>query len=398
MNKKPHTDYKWAIVDSVNLINSDDWNGVEGAKNVYLGIPYLTAIELSQKGIIEFRYLILYKNKLPVAIAVVLLLPFFIKLEVESELHNRIIKSLKSRLKLLSGTPLATCGSPFACGQNGFTFTNEIDQEQAYYMLAQAFKEIAELNPFNQKPDLLLVKECWPMSLPYSKKLCNKGFTNFEIDYNMVVPIHPLWNNFDDYLNSMITKFRTKAKSAYKKSAPLEAMEMTAKDIRRNGKKIVDLYHQVVDKSAFSFGNLDENSFVSLKENLKDAFIVKGYFLQDELIGFSTAFVFNNIMDANYVGLNYAKNQEFGIYSRMLYDFVDSAIKARCTELRLGRTAEEIKSTIGAVPIAMKLYLKHNNHLKNALLSNVLAQMKPSEYEHRQPFKKAFENKLKWTL
>jgi hypothetical protein len=76
-----------------------------------------------------------------------------------------------------------------------------------------------------------------------------------------------------------------------------------------------------------------------------------------------------------------------------LYDFVDEAIQAGCTELRLGRTAEEIKSTIGAMPVNMTLYLNHGNILKNALLKPILCQIKPTEYPHRFPFKKTFESK-----
>lgn len=391
--KNNSTAYQWVIKKSITDINEQHWQSIQAGLNIYLTPEYLAAIEISLQHELDFRYCLVYKNEKPVAIAVIVLVPFYIKPQVESKLHRHLIKLVKSHLKILKGTSIATCGSPFACGQNGFMFSEKINADEAFNILAQTFGKINQHAPFEQKPDLFLVKECWPNSIQDSDKLADYGFRDFMIDNNMVIKISSEWKNFDDYLNCMITKFRTKAKSAYKKSASLIVKDLTLDDINTYAEKIMLLYTQVVDKSEFSFGILNHQSFSLLKKNLGKSFIIKGYFLENELVGFSTAFVFNKIMDANYVGIDYSKNQAYSIYPRMLYDFVEAAIQAGCTELRLGRTAEEIKSTIGAMPVNMTLYLNHGNILKNALLKPILCQIKPTEYPHRFPFKKTFESK-----
>jgi predicted N-acyltransferase len=391
--KNKSTSYNWVIKKSIADINQQHWQSIEAGLNIYLTSEYLSAIEISLQNELDFRYCLIYKNDIPVAISVIVLVPFYIKPQVESALHKHLIKLVKSHLKILKGTSIATCGSPFACGQNGFMFSEKISSAEAFNILAETFNEINQHEPFEQKPDLFLVKECWPNSLQNSNQLADFGFRDFMIDNNMVVKISDEWKNFDDYLNCMITKFRTKAKSAYKKSTALMVKDLNLDDIKNHAEKLIELYAQVVNKSEFSFGILNHQSFNLLKKNLGKAFIVKGYFLENELVGFSTAFVFNKIMDANYVGIDYSKNQAYSIYPRMLYDFVDEAIQAGCSELRLGRTAEEIKSTIGAMPVNMTLYLNHSNILKNALLKPILCQIKPTEYPHRFPFKKTFESK-----
>jgi predicted N-acyltransferase len=385
--------FNWVIKKTIADISLPDWKSIETGLNIYLTPEYLAAIELSLANELDFRYCIIYKKDIPVALAVIVNVPFYIKPQVESALHKHLIKLVKSHLKILKGTSIATCGSPFACGQNGLIFSDKISADEAYTLVAKTFSEINEQAPFHQKPDLFLVKECWPNSLQDSNKLDDFGFRDFMIDDNMVVQISKEWKSFDDYLNCMITKFRTKAKSAYKKSAALIVKDLTHTDINKYADELTELYTQVVDKSEFSFGILNHQSFSLLKKNLGKSFLVKGYFLEEKLVGFSTAFVFNNIMDANYVGIDYSKNQALSIYPRMLYDFVDEAIQAGCTELRLGRTAEEIKSTVGAIPVNMTLYLNHNSILKNALLKPILCQIKPTEYAHRHPFKKTFESK-----
>ena len=105
------------------------------------------------------------------------------------------------------------------------------------------------------------------------------------------------------------------------------------------------------------------------------------------MVGFSSSFLFNSILDANYVGINYEFNQEYAIYQRMLYDYVELAIEKRCSELRFGRTAEEIKSSVGAIPVPMKLFVRHKNPIANRILKAIVSTIKPSQYELRKPFK-----------
>ena len=51
------------------------------------------------------------------------------------------------------------------------------------------------------------------------------------------------------------------------------------------------------------------------------------------------------------------------------------------------RTAEEIKSSLGAEPVDMKLYAKHKNSVSNKLIKPFLESISPSEFELRKPFK-----------
>ena len=95
------------------------------------------------------------------------------------------------------------------------------------------------------------------------------------------------------------------------------------------------------------------------------------------------------------MGLDYDFNKEYSIYQRMLYDFVDLSIKIKAPELRLGRTAELIKSSIGAEPVDMKLYVRHINTISNKLLTTFISSISPKEFELRLPFNKDFHRSLK---
>ena len=114
----------------------------------------------------------------------------------------------------------------------------------------------------------------------------------------------------------------------------------------------------------------------------------KGYFLNQELIGFATSFIQENAVEAFHVGFDYSYKKSHNIYQRMLYDYVNLAINKKVSELRLGRTAETIKSCLGAQPVEMKLYVRHRNSISNTLLKPFADIISPNDFEIRNPFKK----------
>jgi hypothetical protein len=92
-------------------------------------------------------------------------------------------------------------------------------------------------------------------------------------------------------------------------------------------------------------------------------------------------------LDGNFIGLDYDYNYEYAVYQRMLYDFIKHGIERGVKYVKIGRTAEEIKSGVGAEPVEMKFYAKHRNKVTNAILKPFVQKLQPSEFELRKPFK-----------
>ena len=63
-----------------------------------------------------------------------------------------------------------------------------------------------------------------------------------------------------------------------------------------------------------------------------------------------------NNLDAHFVGINYEYNREYAVYQRMLYDYIQIAIENRLQQINFGRTASEIKSSVGAEPQNLTIY------------------------------------------
>lgn len=384
-----YNELKLSFYDSADLVNKADWNRVTGEKNIYLTLEYLSGLENAMTGEIEFRYIVFYDKFLtPFAVAYFQLIHLAEKGLKYREIFCRIADRIKNKLIESIDVKVLLCGNIFACGENGFAFTSDIEAKEAYHLLAVNMDRIAQEKEEKRQVSFGIVKEFWPSSTEQSKILIDSSFKDFMIDVNMVLKIQPTWKNMEDYLGAMNTKFRTKANGVFKKSSALKMVNFEAKDILKHIIKIVELYQSVLANAEYKFSELSGKAFVNFKQKLNNQFIFRAYFYGEKMVGFSSAFHFGNVLDANFVGLDYGFNKDLAIYQRMLYDFVALSIELGATELRLGRTAELVKSSMGALPINMVLYAKHRNSISNKLLSPFISSISPSKFELRSPFKK----------
>ena len=88
------------------------------------------------------------------------------------------------------------------------------------------------------------------------------------------------------------------------------------------------------------------------------------------------------------MGMDEGKCKPIHLYQHMLYDVISHGMENRFHRLHFGRTAPEIKSTVGAVPSPMYGYVKHFSPAFNYLMVRTFtARLKPKEYIIRDPFK-----------
>lgn len=382
------TFFTFDLKTSIASVNINDWQEVVRDRNIYLSINYLTALEQSMASKMDFLYTIIYdKTGKPVLVGVFQLVTFLYK---KKEDHSRFLKHFSTDSDGNLSMNMLVCGNVFADGENGFLNTDAVSTAEAIDQIVSVTKKIKKDENTGKKISVILFKEFWPDSTKYSDLLKEHKFKDFMIDVNMVLPIHPQWKSMEEYLFSMKTKFRTKAKAVFRRSNMLELRSLDHREILQREKRIKELFQNVAEKHSYSYGFIDPLAFAAFKEKLGDAFCFKGVFNENVLIGFSTAFFHKGLMEANYVGLDYSVNQKLAVYQRLLYDYVDQAIHKQVSELQFGRTSELMKSSLGAEPIDMTLYAQHKSAIPNIFVASILNLVSPSDFELRQPFKSKF--------
>ena len=374
------------IVSSITEIDQEKWCQVAGNKNIYLTFNYLKALEDSMKEEMNFYYSISFNQKdEPVMVSAFQVVTF-----ADKKVQNptNILSKMGNCKTGIFKFNVLVCGNVFSDGENGFSHSESLSKKDAIDEMVIVSKEVKkQTKTTKRKASLVLFKEFWAKKDSYGKLFKSRSFGEFRMDVNMILPIHKKWNSFEDYLFSLKTKYRTRAKSVYKKSKNIVVKNLSSKEILNYSSEIEVLFTNVADKSSFSFGRIKSLAFAKLKENLGENFLLRAAFLEDELVGFSTSLLNNGILEANYVGINYELNYEKAIYQRLLYDYIEQSIILNIKELHLGRTSELIKSSLGALPENMNLYAKHNNTIHNFMMKPIFHFISPSKFELRKPFK-----------
>ena len=95
----------------------------------------------------------------------------------------------------------------------------------------------------------------------------------------------------------------------------------------------------------------------------------------------------NDSLDAHFVGIDYSLNKQLAIYQRMLYDYIQIAIKQQLKVINFGRTASEIKSSIGATSQDLTCYIRHKKTIKNKFIKHFLSYIETKPFKQQKPFK-----------
>lgn len=373
-----------AFFESIEQV-PESWGVLASSQSLFLSTTYLKSIESVMKDQMSFRYVMFFKDAKPVAIASFQI----ITIDTNTFETNCFIKKERLFGKVLDQVNIRCLinGTLFGSGEYGFAYSSNLSDKEAYEALAKGVKKLCVLEEAKEKIHIIMVKEYFPKSKKASDNLIEYKYRGFKMEPNMVLDIREEWNTMDDYLASMSAKYRKGAKTAFKKSKEVISKGLSLLEIQKYQPELKQLFAEVQSKAKRKLGTLDIQTFVELKRNMSEKFIVTGYFLNNEMVGFSSAFVMEDKLDANYVGLNYDYNRSHSIYLRMLYDLVELALRYKVKKLYFGRTAGEIKSNLGAKSVDMECYVRTKNSVSNKIIKPFVKRISTPDFVERNPFK-----------
>jgi hypothetical protein len=376
--------YITTLYPSIELIDSAIFEEVNPDKSVYFSKPFLKAFELSNPQI-EFKYITISNaKKNTVALALVQV----INLSVEGTLKNiKVASFVRKFLSLFfcnEYIKIMFCGNIFLSGEHGISSSNSISKNEIMIQLGTALDAVAA----NTKPlHAIFIKDFKGESLKNTRQFLNFGYSEIKVEPNMIIQLQPEWKSFEDYKNILKSKYRVKANKADSTSSTLNTRLFTEHDFETYKDELQALYQNTIANASFNAQVLNLNTYIYLRATFKDNFIVKAYFLEDKLVGFLTALVNKNTLDAHFIGLDYELNKSHAIYPRILNDYVRLGIEKQVSSINLGRTASEIKTTIGANPLELSCYIKHKNPFLNSLIKPFFKRIKVKEFRQHSPFK-----------
>ena len=366
------------------------WNHLV-VHDVLLEYNYLKALEVASPKNITLYYLGVYKSDHLVGVAVVQHVQLYLK-EMFRDRNSHFLKVFFQQCisAVLKGNILVV-GNITHTGQHGFFFDpKKISRDEFQHALLHGISKI-ELIVAQQKKKIrfVMLKDFFEdTDFVNPDTLKHQKWHRVAVQPNMIMSLSDSWNSNEDYIAAMHKKYRDRYKRAKKKLNGIICREMDLNDIMINSKQLYQLYLNVSNQAKFNTFVLPEQHFYVYKLHLKEHFRVFGYYLNGKLIGFFTLILNYTQLETYFLGYDSKNQQTHQLYLNMLYDMAKFGIEHGFKRIVYARTAMAIKSSVGAKPIPMLLYVKHKNQLLNAVLKPLFRFMKPAaDWEERHPFK-----------
>lgn len=391
--KKLIDDHSFSIYDKAASL-PEEWEEANGQHNFFLTKEYLHAIEILHDSYISFRYVLVYRNDSPVFAAYFQINDF--RADVFGEILQEQLQDIQSkRAKLFEHylghkkdsvvMRLVTSGNNFISGEHAFCYKH-ISRKAAFALLEEVSEVVGKSLKLRGRISATLVKDFYEKELPKGQ-LLDDDFIEFAVEPNMVVHIPEKVGSINEYIALFSKKYRNRAKAIFRCSEGVEKKELSLAEIKKHNASIYHLYEQVFERAKFKLVKLSYDYFTEMKKRFEKEFVMHGYFMDGKLVAFSSSYVLEDRVEAHFIGIDYSQNKDLECYQNLLYDFIEIAIEYKKPLLQLGRTASEIKSTVGAKAEPLICYIHPQNTVSKLILKPFISFLQPSEWTPRNPFK-----------
>lgn len=395
-----------ALYQSIHDILPELWEHLLPADNFFLTRPYLTAFEDGCCSVLDFFYAVFTRNNTPIALAIFQLSDIkggdhlrirdHHKADVEASPNHSWCDSIRRTIKqrVILGVNqlsfrLLVGGNVHITGEHGFYFNPEqLNPSEAYSLLDEAVKLILQYEAEQGRGvSLMLLKDYGPNTIQDAQNLFSHGYREIKALPDMVLRLRPNWNTYDDYLADFSSKYRVRAKSYAKKSSQLLRQNLDLADLTAQIDRFYPLYRQILNNADINIAFATPQYFVELKRCLGDNFTFLAYYLADKPVGFISMIHTPTHTEAHLTGYDEQYNRQHAIYPAVLYDIVQESIARKSPKITFGRTAPEIKSTLGAVGIHYNTFLRHRIGAANLFLAKLVDNLRQDDWTPRHPFK-----------
>lgn len=363
------------------------WDQV-AVENIFLQTHYLKVLENSAPTNMRCFYIGIFEDTELIGVALAQYLDLN-KLEsfgerdkcIKTYVRNFIFKNFASHVLFL--------GNNMITGQNGYAFSKTVDFKCISDLLLDCSAAIIKY--FKQKNITIHIVSFKDFYEHCSEELKKFGFATvyeFKTQPNMIFELPKHWQNNEDYISAFSKKYRDQYKRAHKKADGIAIRELSLEEITSYEERIYELYHHVAKNAPFNTFFLAKSHFSVFKKNCGDRFRLTGYFWEEKLIGFHSLLLNGNVLETYFLGYDEQIQKEKMLYLNMLYNMTQFGIENQFKKIIFGRTALEIKSSIGAEPVMMSGFIYHTNTWINKLMPKLFPQLEPSlAWQQRHPFK-----------
>lgn len=353
---------RFAVAERLSHLDAAAWDALTRDAGVFLRRGFLSAFEAAAPDNVSPRYALMYLGDEPVAALHLQL----VRIEGRSALPFTGVAQLVDERALVLGN-LA------AWGETGVAMAKGVDVELVW---REALRLVDRLRRFERSEGVVnvaFIKDA--MGAEDADALRKQGYQRAPSGPDMVLACDAAWTGFDDYLASLASKRRRAVKKVTEdlEAAGYRTQRLTLEDLERHEARLDALYGQVWANADVRPLRLSGRFFVELQRRLGDDCVVTGLLRDDSLDGFGVSLRSGETCVGYYLGFD--RSVDAPLYLRLLGSIIETGTAWRCTRISMGRTAEEPKARLGAVPGASGLWVKHRTPPLNWAVGAVLGSL-----------------------
>lgn len=374
---RPRRKTRYVLAEGIDLLDTETWDALTRGRSLFMQRPFLEAFERAGPANIELRYALLFLEGRPAAALALQLVGLEGRTAVKPEGLVGMAQLLRERALVLGN--LAAWGAP-----TGLVLAPGVDAGVVWSEALGLMDRLRRFEKVEGVVNLALVKDAGDQE--EASPLMALGYQRAPAGPDMVLEVP--WTSFDGYLASLASKRRRAVKKVFEdcEGAGLEVKPMDVAMLERHQARLDELYGQVWENAEVRPLKLSGALFVELKRALGEACVVTGVFHADRLEGFAVSLRTprggRQACVAWYLGFD--RTVRAPLYLRLLLAVLEQGLAWKCEVLSFGRTAEEPKARLGAVPLASTLWVKHRTPPLNWALGAVLGTLgAPTVPEHR---------------
>jgi predicted N-acyltransferase len=369
------SELRMQVVSSVSQIDQEAWESLQAPDNLFTTLDYLKAVEESHALECEFQYFQFYKD----GEMICGLAGYQLQLDL-SAYAGRLLANMLSPIQriftrflsistLIIGTPVsAGLTAVFRSGINSEQLSNVVEHLMHY--VRQQKIRVVLVRDFKQKRSLL------------EQVLEMAGFQqveNFPLAY-MPIP----WNNFEDYLAAMKSRYRYDARRRikHKSAQDIETRFCNNSKVMQYTQQYVMLYQNVLAQSnEFPHEIIGADYHQSMRRNLGKHSYWLQHFQGDQLVAFLHFILYRKRIIAQYIGLDYQVSEAGQLYFNAFYDLIRFAIQQGATQIEAGISSYPAKSSMGFSVLPMRMYIWHRSKLVRLLIAKVFSALSHSDLD-----------------
>lgn len=365
------------IAERLAHLDAATWDALTKTSSVFMQRPFLRALELAAPANLSPRYALLFDGDQPIAALVLQL----VRVDGRSALVTR------NPLAQLVDERALVLGNLAAWGTTGIALRHGVD---ARLVVPQALRLVDRLRRFEKAEgtvSVALIKDA--MAGIDEVSLRKAGYQRAPSGVDMQLVCEPQWTSLDGYLSSLAAKRRRAVKKTLEEveAAGYRMRRLSLDEVRAAESRLESLYGQVWANADVRPLRLSGRFFVELQRELGDDCVITALEKNGVIDGFAVCL--KNGGDAVAYYLGYEKTAEAPLYLRLLVAMMEQAFAWGSSRLSMGRTSEEPKARLGAVPETTNLWVKHRappmNWAVGAILGTIEEAVVSSHHVFKEP-------------